>query len=50
MNLKEKTEKNTNKKRNKITMKKLKKQAKRNNPNSISSNNCTKLLAQWSKI
>ena len=34
MNLKEKTEKNTNKKRNKITMKNLKKQAKRNNSNS----------------
>ena len=33
-----------------LNIRKLKKQAKRNNPNSISSNNSTKLLAQWSKI
>ena len=32
------------------TLKRLKRQAKRNNLNSTSSNNSTKLLAQWSKI
>ena len=34
----------------KITLKNFKREVKRNNPNSISSNNSTKLLAQWSKI
>ena len=33
-----------------INLKRIKKQANRNNINSISSNNSTKLLAQWSKI
>ena len=31
-------------------LKQLKRQVKRNNTNCISSNNSTKLLAQWSKI
>ena len=33
-----------------LNIRRIKRQAKRNNTNSISSNNSTKLLAQWSKI
>ena len=50
MNEKGKKQKNTNLKRRENTMEKVKKQGNRNNFNSISSNNSTKLLAQWSKI
>ena len=50
MNLKDKVQESTNLKSSTTIMKKVKKQVKRNNINSISSNNSTKLLAQWSKI
>ena len=38
------------KKGKRMIFKRLKRQVKRNNTNSISSYNSTKLLAQWSKI
>ena len=46
----ENKERNLSFKSKKINLKKVEKQAKRNNLNSIDSNYSTKLLAQWSKI